>query len=71
MVESIVCKARVVEAEFYSALQGVLVEQMQNDSRVRSAVAAVCGLQQYEQLSHPQLLAGCHHYATRTTLANT
>jgi len=54
-------KARVVEAEFYSALQGVLVEQMQNDSRVRSAVAAVCGLQQYEQLSHPQLLAVSEH----------
>lgn len=58
-------KARVVEAEFYSALQGVLVEQMQNDSRVRSAVSAVCGLQQYEQLSPDQLLEVSEHIVTQ------
>jgi len=57
-------KARVVEAEFYSALQGVLVEQMQNDSRVQSAVSAVCGLQQYEQLSQDQLLEVSEHIVT-------
>jgi len=54
-------KARVVESEFYTALQGVLIEQMLNDSRVRAAVTAVCGLQQYEQLNEQQFLNVCEH----------
>jgi len=58
-------KARVVEAEFYQALQGTLVEQMQSDSRVQAAVAAVCGLQQYQTLSLEQLLGVSEHIVTQ------